>query len=75
MIHPSEIARFGTIGPRLLERRPGLTGLWQVSGRNDLPFSAHLQLDLEYVETRSFGLDLKLLLKTIPAVFRGRGAY
>jgi lipopolysaccharide/colanic/teichoic acid biosynthesis glycosyltransferase len=75
MIHPSEIERFGALGPRLLELRPGLTGLWQVSGRNDLPFSAHLQLDLEYMETRSLGLDLKLLLKTVPAVLRGRGAY
>jgi lipopolysaccharide/colanic/teichoic acid biosynthesis glycosyltransferase len=75
MIHPSEIERFGALGPRLLERRPGLTGLWQVTGRNDLPFSAHLALDQEYVETRSLGLDLKLLLKTIPAVLKGRGAY
>jgi lipopolysaccharide/colanic/teichoic acid biosynthesis glycosyltransferase len=75
MIHPPELMRFGALGPRLLERRPGLTGLWQVSGRSELPFSARLQLDLEYLETRSLGLDLKLLLKTVPAVLRGRGAY
>jgi len=75
MIHPPELMRFGALGPRLLERRPGLTGLWQVSGRSELPFSARLQLDLEYLDTWSLGLDLKILLKTVPAVLRGRGAY
>jgi len=75
MIHPPELMRFGALGPRLLERRPGLTGLWQVSGRSELPFSARLQLDLEYLDTWSLGLDLKILLKPVPAVLRGRGAY
>ena len=64
--------------PRLLRRhavRPGLTGLWQVSGRNDLPFPRMMELDLAYVERASFWLDLRILLKTIPAVFTGRGAF
>jgi len=75
MIHPPELMRFGALGPRLLERRPGLTGLWQVSGPSEQPFIARLQLDLEYLDTWSLGLDLKILLKTVPAVLRGRGAY
>lgn len=53
---------------------PGLTGLWQVSGRNDLPCRRMLELDREYVERRSFGLDLRILLATIPAVLTARGA-
>jgi lipopolysaccharide/colanic/teichoic acid biosynthesis glycosyltransferase len=53
---------------------PGLTGLWQVSGRNDLPCARMLELDLEYVARRSFWLDLRLLLATLPAVLTGRGA-
>jgi len=53
---------------------PGLTGLWQVSGRNDLPCHRMLELDLEYVERRSFGLDLRILLATVPAILTGRGA-
>jgi lipopolysaccharide/colanic/teichoic acid biosynthesis glycosyltransferase len=53
---------------------PGLTGRWQVSGRNDLPPQRMLELDLEYVERRSFWLDLRILLATIPAILTGRGA-
>jgi exopolysaccharide biosynthesis polyprenyl glycosylphosphotransferase len=54
--------------------KPGLTCLWQVSGRSDLPFSKWLELDLAYIERWSLGLDLKILVKTIPAVLSGRGA-
>lgn len=54
--------------------RPGLTGLWQVSGRNDLPYGRMLELDREYVRRRSLGLDLWILLATVPAVLTGRGA-
>jgi lipopolysaccharide/colanic/teichoic acid biosynthesis glycosyltransferase len=53
---------------------PGLTGLWQVSGRCTLPYGAMVALDAAYVEQQSLGLDLKILLKTIPAVLSGRGA-
>jgi lipopolysaccharide/colanic/teichoic acid biosynthesis glycosyltransferase len=53
---------------------PGLTGLWQVSGRNSLTMRQGLVLDLEYVEKQSFVLDLKILLKTVPAVFSTSGA-
>ena len=53
---------------------PGLTGLWQVSGRSELSFDEMVMLDLYYIENWSLGLDLRILLRTIPAVARGRGA-
>jgi len=55
--------------------RPGLTCLWQVSGRTDIPFDEWLALDLWYVRNRSLALDAAILAKTIPAVISGRGAY
>ena len=64
--------------PWQLERltvRPGLTGLWQVSGRSDLPFEAMMRLDLEYIRRWSLWFDLWLLILTVPTVVSGRGAY
>jgi lipopolysaccharide/colanic/teichoic acid biosynthesis glycosyltransferase len=57
-----------------LEVRPGLTGLWQVTGRSRTSFLEMLRLDCRYVSRRSFWADLRILLQTIPAVLRGRGA-
>ena len=54
--------------------QPGLTCIWQISGRSNLPFEKWLELDLEYIDTWSFGLDLKILVKTIPAVLKSKGA-
>ena len=54
---------------------PGMTGLWQVSGRSDLPFEEMVRIDIYYIEHWSLWLDIKILLKTIPAVISGRGAY
>jgi exopolysaccharide biosynthesis polyprenyl glycosylphosphotransferase len=54
--------------------RPGVTCLWQVNGRNSLPFHKWMELDLQYIQKWSFWLDLKILAKTIPAVLRGSGA-
>jgi exopolysaccharide biosynthesis polyprenyl glycosylphosphotransferase len=59
---------------RRLSMRPGLTCLWQVSGRNDLTFAEWMTLDLEYVDTWSLALDFAILLRTIPAIITGRGA-
>ncbi len=59
---------------RRFSMRPGLTCLWQVSGRSNLPFARWIELDLEYIDRWSLGLDVALLLKTIPAVLRGNGA-
>jgi exopolysaccharide biosynthesis polyprenyl glycosylphosphotransferase len=54
--------------------RPGLTCLWQVNGRNDIPFEKWMELDMKYIDEWSMWLDLKILIKTIPAVLRGSGA-
>jgi lipopolysaccharide/colanic/teichoic acid biosynthesis glycosyltransferase len=54
--------------------QPGLTCIWQTSGRSNLPFEKWLELDLEYINNWSFWLDIKILLKTIPAVLKSRGA-
>ncbi len=56
---------------RRFEVRPGMTGLWQVSGRSRLPVAEWLDLDAQYIRQRSFGLDLVILARTLPALFRG----
>lgn len=55
--------------------KPGVTCIWQVSGRSDVDFNTWIDMDLEYIEEWSLTLDLKLLVKTVPAVISGRGAY
>jgi exopolysaccharide biosynthesis polyprenyl glycosylphosphotransferase len=72
---PHEVAKYNEWQRRRLEATPGLTGLWQVSGRSDLSFDEMVMLDLYYIENWSLGLDLKIILQTIPAVITGRGAY
>jgi lipopolysaccharide/colanic/teichoic acid biosynthesis glycosyltransferase len=57
-----------------LEVTPGITGLWQVKGRNETDFNERLRLDIEYIGRRSFALDLKIILQTVPAVLRRSGA-
>jgi lipopolysaccharide/colanic/teichoic acid biosynthesis glycosyltransferase len=59
---------------RRLSMRPGLTCSWQVGGRSELPFKEWMALDLAYVDRWSLGLDLAILLRTLPAIVRGRGA-
>ncbi len=58
-----------------LEVLPGITGLWQISGRSDVDFDGRLRLDVEYIENRSLWLDIKILFHTVTAVFTQRGAY
>jgi exopolysaccharide biosynthesis polyprenyl glycosylphosphotransferase len=72
---PSEVAQYETDVHRRLLVKPGLTGLWQVSGRSDLSWEESVRLDLRYVENWSLSLDVVLLLRTLAAVFRARGAY
>jgi lipopolysaccharide/colanic/teichoic acid biosynthesis glycosyltransferase len=60
---------------RRLSVRPGITCLWQISGRSRIGFDEWMRLDLEYIEGRSFSLDVKILLRTLPAVLSGEGAY
>jgi lipopolysaccharide/colanic/teichoic acid biosynthesis glycosyltransferase len=70
-----ELAGYEAVQRERLRVLPGLTGLWQVSGRSNLPFEDMVRLDLEYIERRSFGLDLWILARTVPCVLRGEGAY
>jgi exopolysaccharide biosynthesis polyprenyl glycosylphosphotransferase len=75
MISPEEMARYDQWGINLLTIRPGITGLWQVSGRSDLRYEDRVRLDMHYIRNWSIWLDLQLLWQTLPAVLRARGAY
>jgi lipopolysaccharide/colanic/teichoic acid biosynthesis glycosyltransferase len=72
---PAEVARYGQDAQRKLLVRPGLTGLWQISGRSDLSWEQSVRLDLRYVENWSLALDAQILCKTLGAVLNSRGAY
>ena len=72
---PSEVDQYEPWQTERLAVKPGLTCIWQVRGRSDIGFEDWVRLDIEYVRTRDFWLDLKLLVLTIPAVISGRGAY
>jgi len=71
---PEEVSRYEPWQRRRLSMSPGLTCLWQVSGRSEVDFDRWMALDLKYIDTWSPMLDLKILLKTVPAVLSGRGA-
>lgn len=71
---PEEVARYERWQRRRLAMKPGLTCLWQISGRNELEFQRWMELDLEYIDSWSPWLDLKILAKTIPVVLSGKGA-
>jgi exopolysaccharide biosynthesis polyprenyl glycosylphosphotransferase len=76
MIAPEEAAKYGRHKLNLLTVKPGITGLWQVSGRSDLSYDERVRLDMCYVRNYSVWLDLQILfVQTLPAVFKGRGAY
>jgi len=72
---PSEVERYTLRDRRRLDVKPGLTCIWQVSGRGDIAFAEQAELDVRYIESQSFLLDLVLLAKTVPAVLLGKGAY
>ena len=71
---PQEVARYERWQRRRLSMKPGITCLWQVSGRNEVNFQDWMKLDLTYIDNWSLLLDLKILLKTVPVVILGRGA-
>ncbi len=71
---PEEVAQYEPWQHRRLSMKPGITGLWQVSGRNEIDFEKWMQLDLQYIDNWSLKLDFIILLKTVPAVLLGRGA-
>jgi exopolysaccharide biosynthesis polyprenyl glycosylphosphotransferase len=72
---PAEVARYDSSVSRRLLVKPGLTGLWQISGRSDLPWEEAVRLDLRYVENWTLALDMQIIWKTAAAVLRSRGAY
>jgi lipopolysaccharide/colanic/teichoic acid biosynthesis glycosyltransferase len=75
IIAPHEISKYGKYGDKLMTVTPGITGLWQVSGRSDIVYDDRVQLDMTYIDNWSIWLDLKILLQTPLIVLRGDGAY
>jgi len=72
---PREVELYNLRERQRLGCVPGLTCIWQVSGRGDVPFPQQVEMDLDYIRNRSFLLDVKLILLTVPAVVIGKGAY
>ena len=72
---PSEVAQYSLDDRKRLEILPGITCIWQISGRSDIPFREQVVLDKEYIRGQSFWKDVLILFKTIPAVLTGKGAY
>ena len=72
---PEEVKRYSLSDRKRLHIKPGITCLWQISGRADIPFERQLSLDMQYIKSQGFLTDLVIVLKTIPAVLWGRGAY
>jgi lipopolysaccharide/colanic/teichoic acid biosynthesis glycosyltransferase len=72
---PSEVQQYTLAQRQRLDAVPGLTCTWQVSGRCEIPFEKQVELDVEYIESQSISLDVKLLFQTVSAIFQRRGAY
>ena len=72
---PSEVEKYSISDRQRLEITPGITCLWQVKGRSNIPFDQQVTLDVDYIESQSIWLDIKILFATIPAVLFGKGAY
>ena len=72
---PQEVDQYSLSDRRRLEVIPGITCIWQVSGRSDIPFEQQVELDVQYIESQSFWTDIKILFKTVPALLFGTGAY
>jgi len=69
------VAIYSLSDRKRLQVRPGLTCLWQIQGRSEIAFDGLVSLDMQYIRSRSFLKDIVILIKTIPAVLFGRGAY
>jgi len=75
MISPEEMANYQQWGTNLLTIRPGISGLWQVSGRSDISYEERVRLDMYYIRNWTVWLDINLLIRTLPAAIKGKGAY
>ncbi len=75
VIRDEIVKYYGEKAAKVLSVRPGLTGLWQVSGRSNISYDSRILLDEEYINKQSLSLDIKLVLKTIPAMLSSKGAY
>ncbi len=71
---PREVAKYSLAHRRRLAIKPGITCIWQISGRSEIDFSGQVQLDVDYIENQNFWTDLKILGLTVPAVLSGKGA-
>ena len=72
---PREVALYTLEDRKRLHVKPGLTCFWQIQGRSDIPFKEQVRLDLQYISSQGFWMDLWIIIKTVPAVLLGRGAY
>ena len=72
---PREVALYTLAERKRLHVKPGLTCLWQIQGRSEIPFKQQVRLDLQYIQSQSIWKDIVIILKTVPAVLLGRGAY
>ncbi len=75
MISPPEMNMYAKYGLNLLTVKPGMTGLWQISGRSDVSWEQRVRFDMHYIRNWSIWLDIQILIQTIPAVLKSRGAY
>jgi len=75
MITAPELAKYGPYQELLMKVKPGLTGYWQIRGRQDVSYDERVRMDVHYITHWSLGLDLRILLQTPARVFRGQGAY
>ena len=72
---PAEVAQYDPMARKRLQAKPGLTCLWQISGRSNLAFNEQIDLDLRYLQKKSLGKDIEIIARTVPAVISGKGAY
>ncbi len=71
---PREVAKYSLANRRRLAIKPGITCIWQISGRSEIDFSGQVQLDVNYIESQTLWTDMKILVRTVPAVLSGKGA-
>jgi len=71
---PREVEKYSLSDRRRLATKPGITCIWQISGRSEIDFSGQVKLDVDHIESQTLWMDLKILVQTIPAVLSGKGA-